>query len=75
MAASLLALSRDVGAAGPLCFLEGGYVPEMLSASIVATRRGMSGDFPAFDPKVSADERADVREALEEVKPYWQGAF
>ncbi len=75
MAASLLALSRDVGAAGPLCFLEGGYVPEMLSASIVATLRGMSGDFPAFDPKVSADERADVREALEEVKPYWQGAF
>jgi hypothetical protein len=24
---------------------------------------------------VSADEKADVREALEEVKPYWKGAF
>ena len=26
-------------------------------------------------PAVSADERADVREALEEVKPYWKGVF
>ncbi len=30
---------------------------------------------PEFAPVVTADERADVREALEEIKPYWKGAF
>lgn len=75
MAASLDSFCRESGAAGPLCFLEGGYVPEMISASIVATLRGMSGEAPEFEPTVSPDERADVREALEEIKPYWKGAF
>jgi len=75
MAASLLSLSGELGATGPLCFLEGGYVPEMISASIVATLKGMSGEAPEFEPKISPDERADVREALEEIKPYWKGAF
>ena len=37
-------------------------MPQMLSASILATLRGMSGDSPVFEPKISADERADVRE-------------
>jgi hypothetical protein len=30
---------------------------------------------PEFAPPVSSDERADVREALEEIKPYWEDAF
>ena len=32
------------GAPGPLFFLEGGYVPEMMAASVVATIKGMSGE-------------------------------
>jgi hypothetical protein len=28
-----------------------------------------------FEPAVDDDERADVRETLEEIKPYWKGAF
>jgi acetoin utilization deacetylase AcuC-like enzyme len=75
MAAYLTGLCRELGASGPLCFLEGGYVPEMMAASVVATIRGMSGESPAFAPKVTPDERADVRETLEEIKPYWRGAF
>jgi acetoin utilization deacetylase AcuC-like enzyme len=75
MAAYLSGLCQELGAAGPLCFLEGGYVPKMMSASIVATLRGMLGDSPAFEPTPSADERADVREALEEAKPYWKGVL
>jgi acetoin utilization deacetylase AcuC-like enzyme len=75
MAAYLTAFCREQCVPGPLFFLEGGYVPEMMAASVVATIRGMSGEVPAFEPKATADERADVREALEEIKPYWKGAF
>jgi acetoin utilization deacetylase AcuC-like enzyme len=75
MAARLLALAQEVGAAGPLCFLEGGYVPHMLAASIVATLKGLGGETPPFERKASLDERADVLEALAAVKPYWQGVL
>jgi acetoin utilization deacetylase AcuC-like enzyme len=75
MAAQLRGLSTELGAAGPLCFLEGGYVPEMMAASVLATLEGLSGDLPPFDRQASDDERADVREALEEVKPYWKGVL
>ncbi len=75
MAAYLARLAQELGAAGPLCFLEGGYNPEMMAASVVATLRGVCGETPPFEPAVSLDERADVREALEEVKPYWKGVL
>jgi len=75
MAAFLLDLSQQVGALGPLCFLEGGYVPEMMAHSIVATLKGLQGETPTFERTATADERADVREALEEAKPYWKGAL
>lgn len=75
MAAILFDLSRELGATGPLCFLEGGYEPHMMANSVVATLKGQAGDYPPFDPALSEDERADVREALEEIKPYWKGAF
>ena len=75
MAARLVRLAEETGAAGPLCFLEGGYVPAMMADSVVATLTGLGGEVPAFDPTVTADERADVRETLEEIKPYWKGAF
>jgi acetoin utilization deacetylase AcuC-like enzyme len=75
MAARLADLCRELGASGPLCFLEGGYMPEMAAASIVATLKGLQGEVPAFERPASAEERADVREALEEIKPYWKGAF
>ncbi len=75
MAARLVQLAEETGAAGPLCFLEGGYVPEMMADSVVATLTGLGGEAPAFEPVITADERADVRETLEEIKPYWKGAF
>lgn len=75
MTASLFDLAGELGAAGPLCFLEGGYVPEMLASSIVATLKGLSGESLPFEQQPTEDERADVREALEEIKPYWKGAF
>jgi acetoin utilization deacetylase AcuC-like enzyme len=75
MAARLAQLAEEAGAAGPLCFLEGGYVPEMMAKSVAATLEGLSGDAPSFTPAVTADERADVRETVEEIKPYWKGVF
>jgi acetoin utilization deacetylase AcuC-like enzyme len=75
MAARLAGLADETGAAGPLCFLEGGYVPEMMAPSIVATLMGLQGEAPPFTPTVTPDERADVRETLEEIRPYWRGVF
>ena len=75
MAARLVQMAGEAGAAGPLCFLEGGYVPEMMAQSVVATLTGLGGESPTFQPAVTDDERADVRETLEEIKPYWKGAF
>ncbi len=45
----------------------------MMARSVVATIAGLGGELPEFEPVVTADERADVREALEEIKPYWKG--
>jgi len=75
MSARLAQFAEETGAAGPLCFLEGGYVPEMMADSVVATLIGLGGEAPAFEPTVGAAERADVRETLEEVRPYWKAAF
>lgn len=75
MAARLMALGQEVNAAGPLFFLEGGYVPERVAASAVATVRGLVEGVPQFEPNPTSDERADVREALEELKPYWSGVL
>ena len=75
MASRLAVLAEETGAAGPLCFLEGGYVPEMMARSVVATITGLEGQSPAFSPVATEDERADVRETLEEIKPHWKGAF
>lgn len=75
MTAKLLALGREVGAVGPLFFLEGGYVPEMMAASAVATLKGLTEGAPEFKPNPTPDERADVREAVEELKPYWVGVL
>jgi acetoin utilization deacetylase AcuC-like enzyme len=75
MAARLVQLVEETGAVGPLCFLEGGYVPAMMARSVVATIKGLGGDLPEFAPVVTQDERADVRETLEEIRPFWKGAF
>jgi acetoin utilization deacetylase AcuC-like enzyme len=75
MAACLAALCQEIGAAGPICFLEGGYVPEMAAKSIVATIKGLQGERPEFDKAASVEDKADVREALEEAKPYWKAAL
>ncbi len=75
MAARLRQLCQTTGAAGPLCFLEGGYVPRMMAASVVATLKGMEGDEPDFERSVSAAEKDYVEEALAQARPFWEGVL
>jgi acetoin utilization deacetylase AcuC-like enzyme len=71
MAARLSGLAGESGAAGPVVFLEGGYSPSLLAASIVATLRGLNGEEPRFEPPVSDPERREVARAVEALRPYW----
>ncbi|MCL5734716.1 MAG: histone deacetylase [Actinobacteria bacterium] len=75
MAARLRSLALEVGGAGPLPFLEGGYVPSMMATSIVATLRGVLGEQPDFETTVLDSERQDVQRAVEAVRPYWKDAL
>jgi acetoin utilization deacetylase AcuC-like enzyme len=75
MAAQLKELAGDVGAAGPLCFLEGGYVPALAADSIVVTLQGLSEGSPRLERPISDDERADVEATISELKPYWKGTL
>ena len=75
MAAQLRALSMEIGAAGPLCFLEGGYVPALAAESIEATLHGLSGEAPGLERPISEDERADVEATIHELKPFWKGVL
>ena len=72
MASRLRTFAAESGAAGPLVFLEGGYVPSMMAPSVVATVRGLAGEEPDFDRAVSVEEREDVQRAIEAVRPYWK---
>lgn len=71
MTARLRAAAEELGAEGPLLFLEGGYSPEMLSSSIVATLRGLAGDEPIFRRTVSAAEKQDVDRAVSALRAFW----
>jgi acetoin utilization deacetylase AcuC-like enzyme len=75
MAAQLTALAGEVGAAGPLCFLEGGYAPSLVAESIVATLRGLTDGSPGFEHPISDNERAEVETTINELRPFWKGVL
>ena len=71
MAWELGRLAEAVGAAGPICFLEGGYDPERLGRSVVATVKGLTGEPVAFAPVAAPVEVGAVAAALRVQAPYW----
>jgi acetoin utilization deacetylase AcuC-like enzyme len=75
MAARLSRLADTMGAAGPVCFLEGGYEPGMMARSIVATIRGLQGELPEFSPHVGPLEQAAVNATIAAIRDDWQGVF
>jgi acetoin utilization deacetylase AcuC-like enzyme len=72
MAARLSSFCEQSGAAGPVVFLEGGYVPNMMASSVIATLRGMAAEEPDFAPEASVAERRDVERAVTALRPYWE---
>ncbi len=75
MAARLSRLADQLGAAGPVCFLEGGYDPGMMARSIVATIRGLQEQLPDFSPLVSPVEQEAVHLTIAAIRDDWQGVF
>ena len=75
MAARLVALTHELGVPAPVCFLEGGYDPGRMAASIVLTVRGLRGEPVEFQPRVTVAEERDVSAAVEEMRPYWEGVI
>ncbi len=75
MAARLRVFCEEAGARGPLVFLEGGYEPRMMSASVVATLKGMLGEMPDFTRFITDAERCDVERAIAVAKPFWSEAL
>ena len=76
MAARLLALCQEVGAAGPAVLPRGRLRAGDGGGVDSRHPQGAGRRDPAVRTRASpTDERADVRETLEEVKPYWKGVF
>ncbi len=71
MALRLGGAAEELGAAGPVCFLEGGYEPDLLAGSIVRTLEGLAGREVNFSPEVSESDRAEVAPTVSALKTYW----
>jgi acetoin utilization deacetylase AcuC-like enzyme len=76
MSSQLCALAEETGAAGPVCFLEGGYDTRLLAESIVTTVGGLEGR-PGRLPNESPrpEEVAAVTAAVHAAAPFWSDAF
>jgi acetoin utilization deacetylase AcuC-like enzyme len=75
MASRLVVLAEELGAGGPVCFLEGGYDPARVAHSIVLTVRGLQDEPVEFEPDASAAEERDVAATLKALTPYWKGVL
>jgi acetoin utilization deacetylase AcuC-like enzyme len=75
MAYRLLQLARELAAGGPICFLEGGYDPEMTGRSIARTLHGLSGEDTPFNPEPRPVEQAVVERARRRLSDFWPAVF
>lgn len=72
MAAQLVELAKQCGAAPPVGFLEGGYSPKMMADALVSTLRGLLGEAPHFEVETSPAEQQDVGKTVDALYPYWR---
>lgn len=75
MAQRISRLAEEVGAWGPVCFLEGGYQADRSADAIVETIEGLSGAGAMPDVLPSRGEAAAVKAAAEALAPYWKNIF
>jgi acetoin utilization deacetylase AcuC-like enzyme len=73
MAARLRSLALDLGAGGPVCFLEGGYNPGMMGASISGTLRGLAGEEVALRAEIHHREEYALERTLGQASRFWPG--
>lgn len=71
MALRLSQLAKELGAKGPVCFLEGGYEPELLAGSIVRTLEGLAERRVEFEPEVTDSDRAEIAATIEALSEKW----
>jgi acetoin utilization deacetylase AcuC-like enzyme len=71
MALRLSLVAGEVGGAGPVCFLEGGYEPDLLAGSVVRTLEGLAERVVNFTPEVTESDRAEVASTVSALREYW----
>jgi acetoin utilization deacetylase AcuC-like enzyme len=71
----LRALAQDLQAAGPVCFLEGGYDPQMLGRSITKTLEGLAGNPVELPADKKGVEKGVVQSTIDRLAPFWPGVF
>jgi len=71
MSRRLLLLAREGAAAGPIFFLEGGYVPPMMARSVLATLGALEHEPEGFLGEPNAPECASLEKILAALRPYW----
>jgi len=73
MSRRLLLLAREGAAAGPIFFLEGGYVPPMMARSVLSTLGALEHEPEGFMGEPNDPECASLEEILSALRPYWPG--
>lgn len=71
MALRLGDVAGELGAAGPICFLEGGYDPKLLAGSVVRTVQGLAGLPVEFNPEITEADRREVAASVAALREYW----
>ncbi|NLE73356.1 MAG: histone deacetylase [Actinobacteria bacterium] len=71
MALRFAQMADELEAAGPVCFLEGGYEPELLAGSVVRTLEGLAGRVVNFIPEVSDSDHAEVTSTVNALREHW----
>ena len=71
MALRLGILASELGAAGPVCFLEGGYEPAMVAECAVRTVQGLAGRPVEFEPDITEADRAQIAPTVEALRDSW----
>ena len=75
MSGSLAHICTRSGAAGPVCFLEGGYDTGLLAAGIEATIEGLNAGPGHMDGQPTAPETALIDVLVRRLSPYWVSAL
>ncbi len=75
MAGTIAGLCESVGAAGPVCFLEGGYDPERVASAVISTLEGLHLPPGEISAKLSPREAKSLSDLQGTLKGTWSRVF